>query len=1077
MFLLVFVPKSSLALEALGGEITWKCAGGNNFVFELVLYRDCNSLDITSVTENIKVWNHISVTDIAVNFVSKSTISPTCTQNNGSLSQLDCGSGDNGGNGLGAVQKFIYQSSAISLNGIPPPEAWIFTYTTSSRKASISNINNPALSGMTLVAKMFKITEVQNFCLDNSPQFLENPYLVVCTGTDYFYMPNVSDSDLDSLSFKLVNPLNNFSAGSFNPPTNPIQTSFSNGFSANSPTPGIIINGTNSSFQMNPLNGDMSFNSPIAGEYLFKFLVESYRNGRKIAEVEREILVFVVDCNETNSAPTILAPIELSGTFEGTFTAGSLVNLTLNSSDLEFLQDGFTPQENTATITGKSIATLTNTDVQGSSINFSWQTDCLNLKNAFGNDYASVPYDFVIKVQDNYCQIPKVSYQRIRINLTTTISAETSQIQCVKTLANGDLDITWSQVSDPNNDFLAYELYSLQNGLLGTYPAITSTNQVISAVFLEHDFYVKTISGSPCSIAVSSDTVSNIQLALFNPADGTVSLTWNQPVPQNTVEISDFYEVYREFPAGTWTFLGSTNFGVNQFRDTVDICSAFLNYKVVLQTSTCSYVSNILGDNLEDKISPNIPLIANISVDTLTGLTTLSWNQNPQVDTYGYIIYMNPQGGILTELDTVFGVGSTSYTFQSTANLGPLTFSVAAFDSCNTDLIPVTYQTSAKGDIHTTMFLTSEYDICSKTISLDWTKYIGFETIDEYEILGRKLGETWQSFGTTSKRFFDIELEEYLTYEFVVQAKDSLSTNTSFSNKITFYTVSSSLPKFNYTRVATVTDNLVEIKHYVEAVKGISELALERKNEKGIYEEIERLPMAQNITFTDENVIISEKSYEYQVRIIDSCGNPSKTANEVKTILLQVQSDNIKQSNYLFWNAYKGFNGSILGYNVYRIINGVFESTPFHFATPNELFFEDTSSVVAEYFDGKICYLVTAVEGDNIYGFRETSYSNEVCPVFEPIVYIPTSFTPNGDEFNQEFKPVVSRIDVFDYNFTVIDRWGQIVFRTSDLDEAWDGTINSSDKLAPSGTYIYVVQLKDGGQQEIIRRGHVTLFR
>lgn len=1077
--LLVFLPKSTYALEALGGEITWKCAGGNNFVFELVLYRDCNSLDITSLSENIQVWNHATVTDISVNFISKTTISPSCSQNANSLPSLDCGLGDNAGNGLGAVQKIIYQSNSITLSGIPPAEAWIFTYKTSSRKASISNLVNPDLFGMTLVAKMFPISKVQNGCLDNSPQFLENPYLVVCSGTNYLYMPNVSDEDLDSLYFKLVNPLNDFSNGSFNPPTNPELATFSGGFSAISPTPGITINGSNTSFQQNPVNGDISFSSIIPGEYVFKFLVESFRNGIKIAEVEREMIVFVVDCNETNTEPTIIAPFQLGGTFQGNFTAGSLVSFTLNSADIEFLQDGFTAQENTATLSGKSIANITNTGIQGSSITVNWQTNCSDLKNNFGNEYLSVPYDFVIKVQDNYCQVPRTSYQRVTINLTTNVTLEPSQIQCIKTLPNGDLDITWSEVENPSNDFVQYELHSLEDGLLAVFPSISNVNAIIPAVNAEHAFYIKTISGTPCSIAASSDTVSNILLSLYNPLDGTVTLSWNEPFSALSPEFSNFYEIYREYPFGSnaWILIGKTDFGLNQFRDTIDICDAFLNYQVVFPSTICGFTSNTIGDNLEDKISPDIPVISSVSIDTLSGLTTIFWNQNLQTDTYGYIIYTLNSSGILIELDTVYGISNNSYSFMSSANISPKTFSIAAFDSCQTDLLPATYQTSAKGDLHTTMFLNAKYEICTKILTLNWTNYLGFDVIQEYEIYGHKIGETWSSYGTTSSLKFDIELEDYETYEFAILVKESGTLNTSFSNKISFYAVSSSKPNFNYTRVATVNNDLIEIKHYVETISGISELALERQNDLGVFEEISRQSLAQDITFFDNDVRVSDKSYSYQVRIIDSCGNASEASNQVKTILLKVKTDNLSKTNFLTWSAYDGFNGSILYYNVYRGFDGVFEGSPFKSVLSNQLFCEDTITVLDPEFNGRICYLVVAVESFNIFGFQEVSYSNKVCPVFEPIIYIPNTFTPNGDEYNQIFKPSVLLSNVNDYSFTIIDRWGQVIFRTNDVNEGWGGEISgTNNNPAKNGTFVYVVKLKDGNNQEIIRRGHVNLI-
>jgi gliding motility-associated-like protein len=227
----------------------------------------------------------------------------------------------------------------------------------------------------------------------------------------------------------------------------------------------------------------------------------------------------------------------------------------------------------------------------------------------------------------------------------------------------------------------------------------------------------------------------------------------------------------------------------------------------------------------------------------------------------------------------------------------------------------------------------------------------------------------------------------------------------------------------------------------------------------------------------DEDVDVANQSYYYRVRIIDSCGNPAATANEVRTILLKVQKDDIRQTNFLTWNAYEGFNGSILYYNVFRGVNGVFDGVPLKQVPSNQLFCEDTIQVEDASFSGEICYIIDAVEGDNLYGSPKISHSNIVCPMYEPLIYIPTAFTPNEDGLNEGFKPIVSLFDIAEYTFTIIDRWGQVIFRTNDINEAWYGEINASNASAPVGTYIYGLELKRADGQEIIRRGHLTLAR
>ena len=98
----------------MGGEITWKCQGGN-YVFQLVFYRDCNGADVNTISENLRVWNHPTLTSITLPFVSRTDISPSCNPVAGSPIPLACGSGTSGGNGIGAIEKIVYQSAPIAI--------------------------------------------------------------------------------------------------------------------------------------------------------------------------------------------------------------------------------------------------------------------------------------------------------------------------------------------------------------------------------------------------------------------------------------------------------------------------------------------------------------------------------------------------------------------------------------------------------------------------------------------------------------------------------------------------------------------------------------------------------------------------------------------------------------------------------------------------------------------------------------------------------------------------------------------------------------------------------------------------
>jgi gliding motility-associated-like protein len=1071
----------------MGGDITWTCQGGN-YVFQLVFYRDCNGAVINTAFENLDVWGHPTISSIQLDFISSSDVSPLCTEVAGGPLALDCGVGQGGGNGVGAIEKAIYRSAPIALPGTPPVGGWVFTYQNFSRSTSVTNLTDPLTYGMTLTAKMFAIPNSPGGCVDNSPQFLQEPYFVSCVGDQYEYNMNAVDPDLDSLNISFGTALDHFPMQVWDPPNYPAAVPYEPGFSPTSPTPGPGMNAGNVAAQVDPSSGNLTFLTNNSGNFTVKIVAQSFRDGVLIAEVVREMQLIVVNCSGVNSAPSITGPF--GGLFETTINAGDLVNFNLTSTDVELLQDG-SPQDNMLSATGLMFgsnytnpaagcaiapcATLDATPLivapQGVTTTFNWQTSCDHLVNPFGNEAAMIPYHFVFKVQDNYCSVPKVSYATVTINILNPGIVAAPVIDCIQTNATGDVTINWSPVADPAGTFTEYRVYSLQGGLLATIPNINTTTFTDPGVGQQNEYYIASASGCNGNSLKHSDTISNIYLDLNNPANGTALLQWNDPIDPALSGMGAYYHIYREYPAGTWTLYDSVSYGTHFYLDTIDICSVFLNYQIVLPNQPCDYTSNISGDDFEDMISPDIPILNFVTIDSLTNQVTISWNQNAQPDTYGYIIYVEI-GGAIVELDQVFGIGTTTYTYSPDVSIGPLSYSVAAFDSCWTTTVPPTYQTSAKGEIHTTTFVTSSLNVCNRTVDLTWSDYVGWNDFDHYEIYGKSDSQPWGNFGATTASNFLVDVIEGETYTFVIQAI-SASGETSFSNSSTIFIETPGQPAFNYLQVATVVGEEVHLRHLIDASISVSEVSIQRLID-GQFQEIDRIPVTGNqLNYVDTDVDVNANTYTYRVQVIDSCGRPGEISNEARSILLSVDNDDVLKLNYLHWSPYQEFNGSIVGYNIYRGYDGIFTGGPIATLASSELYFtDDVNNVVST---GRVCYYVEALESMNVYSFAETSQSNERCITLPPLIYVPNAFMPGG--INSIFIPVISDFDPTNYDFSIYDRLGQVIFQTNQPDEGWDGTIQLSGKMATNDTYVYMITLHDGDGIEIIKRGHVTLLK
>jgi len=93
--------------------------------------------------------------------------------------------------------------------------------------------------------------------------------------------------------------------------------------------------------------------------------------------------------------------------------------------------------------------------------------------------------------------------------------------------------------------------------------------------------------------------------------------------------------------------------------------------------------------------------------------------------------------------------------------------------------------------------------------------------------------------------------------------------------------------------------------------------------------------------------------------------------------------------------------------------------------------------------------------------------------------YIPNTFTPDGDKFNQTFVPTFSNgVSKEDYKMLIYNRWGEILFESLDPQIGWDGSYGIEGLDCQSGTYTYKISYRPTNQAELITlTGHVNLLR
>lgn len=91
-----------------------------------------------------------------------------------------------------------------------------------------------------------------------------------------------------------------------------------------------------------------------------------------------------------------------------------------------------------------------------------------------------------------------------------------------------------------------------------------------------------------------------------------------------------------------------------------------------------------------------------------------------------------------------------------------------------------------------------------------------------------------------------------------------------------------------------------------------------------------------------------------------------------------------------------------------------------------------------------------------------------------PTYYIPNAFTPNGDGLNDVFRPIPVGLTKTDW-FRVLNRFGELVFESTQWMKGWDGTFRG--KKQPVGAYTWIIKGTDRNGKKVEMKGTVMLIQ
>jgi gliding motility-associated-like protein len=490
----------------------------------------------------------------------------------------------------------------------------------------------------------------------------------------------------------------------------------------------------------------------------------------------------------------------------------------------------------------------------------------------------------------------------------------------------------------------------------------------------------------------------------------------------------------------------------------------------VVYNTTCDGLDSVTSDTIFiDNAPPINSELDSVSVDLATQKTLLGWSKNISPDVKGYKLYH-----VTSTNSNIKDTTGTGYLDISTRrpDLGPVSYSVAAFDSCN--------NASLISTPHQTIFLQSTIDQCKKQIQINWSDYVGWQ-VDSYEIYRKINGGSFQKVGSVSFNFnqfvytFSVFGDNYCFYVRAIKSGGGISSS---SNTTCVNTSNIVATKNSYIAKASVQNKNIELVLVTEIGTSIEKInlykSINNSNAFTLWQTINTV--GGTISLIDNTVSVSKQSYSYFFTTEGPCDLIFDSSQISKTILLDVNMINPGDQS-LNWTLYNDFIKNTKDQDVLLGSSSNWDkSSPWNILSSiDNLQTESSDQTTFNSNQEEICYCIRAIENDPMSPFnrQDTSYSNIVCLTADPIVYFPNAIQING--FNNTFFPKGLFIDYEKSSYRVYNRWGEIIYECADIRKPWDGTHNG--QFVQSDVYVFRAHITGINGKSLFFDGTITVLK
>jgi gliding motility-associated-like protein len=1043
-FLILVVSLNAYATHIVGGELSYESLGGNQYRITLKIYRDCingvapfdNPASVGIFTAgggsliNEVLISNPTITDLPI------VVTNPCLQ----VPPIIC------------TQEAIYQG-IVTIN--IPSGGVDLVYQRCCRNDIIQNINTPDDMGSTYSTHIPDPSIATN---NNGAHFTNVPPLVLCNGDDFVFDHSATDIDGDLLVYEMCTPFHG--ANSLNPMPQPpnggpyTNISWSTGFGVNNQ-----INGTQN-LQINSSTGELICTPTTNGVYVVGICVKEYRNGQLINTTLRDFQFTVVSCSSTiiSAVPdqSVLCDgytmdftnQSVNGMFyHWDFGVASLTNDTsileepiytypdTGNYEVTLIANPGWPCADTSTamytvqypIQG-SIDNVTNQCAEGNSFDFGINgnfTSSASFNWNFGgasiplSSSLQAPQDVSYSSDGSYIVSSSVNDRGCYREFTNLIEVFEMPEAIIPDLENCD-GLTINSV---NNSTQATN-YFWDFGDLTTL-ADTSLLSTPSYTYGATGVYTVTLIANNANCSDTAEANYKVKEPM------SPDVTVNDPIQ---CLIGNSYDLnltgnYTAAATFEWSFGSPTttnnNTTVENPSDVSYLVPGVHLITVTIEDEGCEKDTTIEVDVIKE------PTASFLDIDNCESLTALATNTSIDANTYFWDF-----GDLTTSADNSTAI-NPSYSYPASDTY---TVTLIAFNDHCSDTTQGIFK--VKEPINPS-FTTNLNPQCITTNSFDFNLTGNYTSGATF---------TWD-FGGNS----------------LPLTSASESPSTIIYDTEGYYLVSATVLDEGCT--ATIIDTAKvfpspEIKFSISDTVGCMPLSTSFIDESIAWGDVDYFwDFGNGVTSTEQ-----QPSYVYE--------NPgvydvsfSLTTNE--GCLETLTSSSLE--------AITVYPRPIADFNVNP------EATTIFFP---DVEFTDLSI-------GDIVNQFYTVEGNDIIG-ADVGYSLQTMgqiPILQTVInsygcidtlrkfvfvepndvlYIPNSFTPNGDGVNDLFKP--SAFGILEYEFYIFNRWGAIIYEGDESALGWDGT-SKNGKIVEDEAYIWQIRYRNHDNKPDEKRGHVLIIK